>query len=120
MTDIIQQEIEKCVDFPSYLELSKNVTNPVGLLTLSFIRLHPHAPKSDIEGLGGRMAKLWVMSHKDTGYLLKLIWDTSSANIAGSHLNYIQSILQKNKNGYARPMYPQKPVLTGHAGMEVE
>ena len=115
MTDVIQLEIEKCISFPDYLELSKAVTNPVGMITLSFMRLHRHAPKSDMEALGGRIAKLWVMAHKDTGYLLKLIWDTSSANIAGSHLNYIQAIL--GKNGVYRAA-PKK--LEGHAGMRTE
>jgi hypothetical protein len=115
MTDIIQQEIEKCISFPDYLKLSKAVSNPVGFLTLSFARLHPHAPNSDMESLGGRMAKLWVMAHKDTGYLLKLIWDTSSANIAGSHLNYIQGIL--GKNGVTRVL-PKR--LEGHAGMRTD
>jgi hypothetical protein len=115
MTDIIQQEIEKCISFPDYLALSNAVNNPVGLLTLSFARLHPHAPKPDVESLGGRIAKLWVIANKDTGYFLKIIWDTSSANIAGSHLNYIQGIL--NKNGVTRVL-PKR--LEGHAGMRTE
>lgn len=115
MADIIQQEIEKCISFPDYLELSKAAVNSVGFLTLTFMRLHPHTTKSDIEGLGGRIAKLWAMHGKDTGYLLKLIWDTSSANIAGSHLNYIQAILCKN--GFQRTA-PKK--LEGHAGMRTE
>lgn len=115
MSDVIQNEMEKCISFPGYLALSKEVVNPVGFLTLTFMRLHPHAPKSDMEALGGRIAKLWVMAHKDTGYFLKIIWDTSSASIAGSHLNYIQGIL--NKNGVTR--VPPKR-LEGHAGMRTE
>lgn len=112
MTNIIQQEITNCISFPQYLSLSKEATDKVGVLVLCFRRLHPHAPIEDFKNLGGRVAGLWVKSHKDTGYLLKIIWDTSSANISGSHLNYIQGILTKCS-------VSRVPPLTGHAGMEV-
>jgi hypothetical protein len=88
-------EIKNCVSFPEYLSLSKESVNKVGILVTVFQRLHPHAPKEDSENLGGRMARLWAETHKDTGYLVKIIWNTSSDNIAGSHLNYIQAIIKK-------------------------
>jgi hypothetical protein len=115
MPDVIQQEIDKCISFPEYLALSKAISNKVGFLILAFIRLHPHAPPEDLAVVGGRMAKIWVIASKDTGYLLKIIWDTSSANISGSHLNYIQGIFNKNGSVMRTP-----PRLEGHAGMRTE
>jgi hypothetical protein len=112
-------DIKDCIDFPDYLELSKEVSNKVGFLTTVFQRVHHHAPIEDFENLGGRVAQLWVKSHKDTGYLLKVFWDTSSVNPVGSHLNFIQGILQKKYNGYAKPLYPQ-PKESSHAGMETD
>jgi hypothetical protein len=114
-------DIKDCVTFSDYLVLSKESSNKVGILVTIFQRLHPYAPETDFINLGGRIAQLWAKSYKDTGYLLKIIWDTSSDNIAGSHLNYIQAILQKqNKiNSYTRLPKPTGK-LTGHAGMETD
>ena len=89
-------EVNDCVSFVDYIRLSKEVTDKVGFLTLAFKRLHPHAPADDLIGLGGRIAQLWSQKcHKDTGYLLEVIWVTGAKNPNGSHLNYIQAILNK-------------------------
>jgi hypothetical protein len=88
-----------CISFPDYLKASAEATNKVGFLILAFQRLHPHAPAEDLAGLNGRMAQLWTIAHKDTGYLLKIIWISAAEGIAGSHLNYIQGILTKKNGG---------------------
>ena len=90
-------EITDCVSFVDYLELSKEATDKVGFLVLCFKRLHVKAPKEDFINIGGRIAKLWVLAHKDTGYLLEVIWCASAKPCNGSHLNYIQAILGKQK-----------------------
>ena len=106
-----------CVSFPEYLKASAEATNKVGFLLLAFQRLHPHAPAEDFEKLSGRIAQLWTLAHKDTGYLLKVIWVSAAEGIAGSHLNYIQGMLAK-KNGYTRPAYKPNQAA-GHARMDV-
>jgi hypothetical protein len=47
----------------------------------------------------GRMGRIYTLAHKDTGYVVKVIWDTAANGIAGSHLNYIQAIIQKKPQG---------------------
>jgi len=64
--------------------------NKVGFLVDMFKAYHAHAPPEDFENLGGRLAGILNGVSKDYLYLAKQIWDTSSADIAGSHLNYIQ------------------------------
>ena len=96
-------EITDCISFVDYIKLSKEVTNKVGFLTMAFKRLHPHAPADDLVNVGGRIAALWARSHKDTGYLLELIWVTAAKNPNGSHLNYIQAILDKKTNDKKQP-----------------
>jgi len=88
-------EVNECISFVDYIRLSKEVTDKVGFLTLAFKRLHPHAPADDLISLGGRIAGIWSKCHKDTGYLLEVIWVTAAKNPNGSHLNYIQAILNK-------------------------
>jgi len=70
----------------------------LGLLVEEFSFHHQKAPPEDFENLGGRVAGLLKQVSNDYGYLAKIIWDTSSANIAGSHLNYIQGRLRKDKS----------------------
>lgn len=91
-------EVTDCISFVNYIHLSKEVTDKVGFLTLAFKRLHPHAPADDLLNTGGRIASLWVKCHKDTGYLLELIWVTAAKNPNGSHLNYIQAIINKQSD----------------------
>jgi hypothetical protein len=88
-------EVTECVSFVDYIKLSREVTDKVGFLTLTFKRLHPHAPADDLINLGGRIAGMWSKGHKDTGYLLEVIWVTAAKNPNGSHLNYIQAIINK-------------------------
>jgi hypothetical protein len=88
-------EIIDCVSFVDYIKLSKEVTDKVGLLTMAFKRLHPHCPADDLVNTGGRIAGIWVKCHKDTGYLMEVIWVTAAKNPNGSHLNYIQAIITK-------------------------
>ena len=64
--------------------------NKVGFLVDMFKAYHAHAPPEDFENLGGRLAGILNGVSKDYLYLARQIWDTSSADIAGSHLNYIQ------------------------------
>ena len=92
----------ECVSFPDYLKASAEVPNKIGFLMGAFQRLHPHAPVEDLTGLSGRIAQLWTLAHKDTGYLLKIIWVSAAEGIAGSHLNYIQGIL--TKKSYVGPV----------------
>jgi hypothetical protein len=105
--------IDKCITFQDYIGLAQGASNKVGILVDCCIRLHPKMPLEDVKEIGGRMAKLWVSCNKDTGYLLKLIWDSSSVGIAGSHLNYIQGMIRGNKK------VPFKSEAGDHAGMEV-
>jgi predicted phage replisome organizer len=69
--------------------------NQVGFLVSAFKILHPDAPASDMEQAGGRLATLWSAKNRDGGYLLQVIWETSSRSINGSHLNYIQALLAR-------------------------
>jgi hypothetical protein len=93
----MDKNIESCVSFSDYLGLSKEATNKAGFLVLCFKRLHSNAPKEDFINTGGRIAKLWVLANKDTGYLLEIIWCASAKPCNGSHLNYIQAMLSKPK-----------------------
>jgi len=76
--------------------------NKVGFLVQVFKAFHAHAPPEDFEDLGGRLAGVLKLISNDYGYLLKLIWDTASVAIAGSHLNYIQGKIRGEKKGVAK------------------
>jgi hypothetical protein len=89
-------EITNCIKFKDYLRMSKEVTDKVGFLTLVFKRLYEDMPESDLVNTGGRIAQLWSLCHKDTGYFLKILWIASSESPCGSYLNYIQAIIKKN------------------------
>lgn len=90
-------KIENCITFKDYNFLSKNSKNKVGFLMECFKRLHSDAPEEDFDNLNGKMARIWILLRRDTGYAIKVIWDTCSANIVGSHINYILAIVNKNK-----------------------
>lgn len=98
--------------FTDYLNLSKESNDKVGFLTLFFKKLHRYAPQEDFVGTGGRIAKIWVLANKDTGYLLEIIWCASAKAINGSHLNYIQAIVNKSECGYGRPQPKKNEVKT--------
>lgn len=72
--------------------------NKVGFLVEVFKGLHSRAPPGDFENLGGRLAGILKTVSNDYPYLLKLIWDTRSIKIAGSHLNYIQGKIRGAKS----------------------
>lgn len=77
-------------------ELNKS-KNKIGFLVEIFKALHSWAPPGDSENLGGRLAGILKTISNDHLYLLGLIWNTSSVEIKGSHLNYIQGILRGGK-----------------------
>lgn len=72
------------------------------VLVDAFRALHPGAPREDLGGLGGRLAGMLHQRPGDGGYILKLIWDTASVSIAGSHLSYIQGCLRRLTDGQRR------------------
>lgn len=76
------------------LNKSKNKT---GFLVEVFKEVHSRAPPGDFENLGGRIAGILKTISNDHLYLLGLIWDTSSVEIKGSHLNYIQGKIRGKK-----------------------
>lgn len=89
--------------FFDWLEKLKQNQNKVGVLTEAFKLLHSKAPPEDFEVLGGRMANLFKVANKDAGNLLRIIWETAAADIAGSHLSFIQGKLRVNTGKKARP-----------------
>ena len=78
-------------DWKAYLDKS---ANKVGILMEAFRSLHRTAPDMDWQNTGGRIAVLLTLANHDPGYLLRIIWETAPADIAGSHLNYIQGYLR--------------------------
>ena len=90
-----ERDLDKVKTFNQYKELSLGVVDKVGFLVDVFKILHDTAPKEDFINTGGRIAKLWVLANKDTGYLLEIIWCASAKPCNGSHLNYIQAMLSK-------------------------
>jgi hypothetical protein len=102
-------EITNCIKFKDYLRMSKEVSDKVGFLTLVFKRIYNEIPESDLINTGGRIAQLWSLCHKDTGYFLKILWVASSESPSGSYLNYIQAIIKKNTNTTVKQIN-QQPV----------
>jgi len=78
-------------------ELNKS-KNKIGVLVDAFKACHVRAPPADFENLGGRLAGILKTISNDYNYLLELIWDTRSIEIAGSHLNYIQGRIRGAKS----------------------
>ena len=81
-------------------ELSKvnKKGNKIAFLIDSFKFYHSNAPLEDFQNVGGRLAGILKTISNDYLYLLKLIWDSSSTEIAGSHLNYIQGMIGGKKD----------------------
>lgn len=105
-TNISTKEIENGENshFPSinpsfsFFKLSLNKgDNPVAVLCDAFKKWHSDAPPEDFEALGDRIAGIAKTVSKDYGYILKLMWDSCSTSITGSHLNYIQGIIREKK-----------------------
>jgi len=78
-------------DWKEYLDKS---ANKVGILMEAFRSLHRTAPDMDWQNTGGRIAVLLTLAGHDPGYLLRVMWETAPADIAGSHLNYLQGYLR--------------------------
>ena len=95
--------IECCFTFADYRNVMDTIDNHVGFLVNAFKRIHSSAPVSDFENAGGRLGKLWASNNRDTGYILKIMWDTASESIAGSHLSYIQGKLKRVQNPHKDP-----------------
>jgi hypothetical protein len=91
--------------FKGTLESTDN-GNRVGVLVNAFKEWHTNAPQEDIENCGNRFAGM-LKTTNDATFILSKIWDTSSREIVGSHLNYIQGCLkQKTKdNKDSKPNY---------------
>ncbi len=88
-------ELTDCVRFQDYTLFVRSSKNVIAALTNILARLHD-LPPEDFENTMGRMGRIWTLANKDSGYLVKIFWDTATHSIAGSHLNYIQAIVQKN------------------------
>jgi len=83
--------------YREYRDLVKKTNNPIGALVMAFKELHDDAPVQDFEDLGGRMAGICKYNRNDYGLVMKIVWDTCSCGINGSHLNYIQAMITRNK-----------------------
>ena len=87
---ILGRVINPIRDYASAKAQLKAAKNKIGFLVECFNAFHAHAPPEDFKNLGGRIAQIAKSVSNDYGYVLKLIYDTGAASIAGSHLNYIQ------------------------------
>lgn len=94
-------QITECVKFQDYVLFVRSSKNVIAALTNILGRLHD-LPQEDYENTMGRMGRIYTLAHKDTGFIVKVIWDTASNGIAGSHLNYIQAVIQKKPQGLKR------------------
>lgn len=98
--------LTECTKFNDYLVYIRQGKNVVAELTNVLARLHDLPPEDFVNTIG-RMGNIWTLANRDTGYLMKIIWNTASDGIAGSHLSYIKAILLKRKeiNGYGKSKY---------------
>ena len=78
--------------------ISKNGCNKVGVLVNAFKAWHSKAPPEDFKDCGNRIAAMLKQCNQDYGFLLKQIYVSGTNSIAGSHLNYIQGILRREKS----------------------
>ena len=90
--------VTDCVRFQDYTLYVRSSKNVIAALTNVLGRLHD-LPPEDYENIMGRMGRIYTAANRDTGFVVKVIWDTASNGIAGSHLNYIQAIIQKKPQG---------------------
>jgi phage replication O-like protein O len=95
--------------FKDWLAYLNDSNNKVGVLIEAFKVFHIHAPDQDWENIGGRMGQLFTLANKDAGYLLRIMWETAAADIAGSHLNFIQGRLRKESHGATKGISRQLP-----------
>jgi hypothetical protein len=97
--------------FRDWKERLRVGNNAVGVLVDAFRALHPDAPEDDLKDPGGRLGAIMKTCSGDAGYVLKLIWDSSSGSIAGSHLNYIQGQIRREhgtRRGYNQSRVPKR------------
>ena len=84
-----------------YLKNLNQSTNKIAYLVYAFKRLHDYYindEQDESKDAFSFMGKIWKNANKDYGYLMKVIWDTSSISIAGSHLTYInKTIIERRK-----------------------
>ena len=86
--------------FKEWLQELHHAPNKVAVLARAFTTWHSSAPPEDLDPnrLHGRMGKIFTTANRDGGYLLRQIWETAAADIAGSHLSYIQARLKRQSN----------------------
>ena len=89
---------ESPLDFFAFKEKLNNGSNKVGILVTGFKVWHPGAPPEDFANCGNRIAGMLKQMNNDYGFLLEKIYQSGSKSIAGSHLNYIQGILRREKS----------------------
>ena len=93
---LLLTSLGNCFSFEDYRNLMEAYPDKVAFLVDAFKRLHSEATEEDFQKCGGRIAGMWGKKGHDTGFILKVIWDTSSVHPAGSHLDYIHKILFGN------------------------
>jgi hypothetical protein len=93
-----------CFTFEHYRNLMEVYPDQIAFLITAFKKLHSNAPDIDMQKCGGRLAGMYGKKGNDTGYILKVIWDTASVGITGSHLDYINAVLFRGHG----------PKVTGH------
>ena len=93
--------INKETNLNDYLQLLNKSDNKIAYLVYAFKRLHDYYvndEQDESKDAYSFMGKIWKNANKDYGYLMKVIWDTSTASIAGSHLNYInKTVIERRK-----------------------
>jgi hypothetical protein len=102
-----------CFTFNDYQNLLEVYPDKVAFLVNAFKKLHSNAPDIDLEKCGGRLAGMYGKKGKDAGYILKVIWDTASIGISGSHFDYIDAVLFKGHDGK-----PHKNLNTSNVGRD--
>lgn len=93
--------INKEKNLSDYLKHLKDSPNKIAYLVYAFTRLHDYYTndeQDESKDAYSFMGKIWKNANKDYGYLMKIIWDTSSVTIAGSHLTYInKTVIERKK-----------------------
>ena len=81
--------------FSSFQNALRNGGNKVSVLVMAFKNWHKDAPQEDFDHdlLYGYIGKMAKRLNGDYGYFLKILWDTVTCSISGSHLNYINAMI---------------------------
>ena len=75
-------------DWEKKLNAQSNRSKKIGVLVEAFRNLHSRAPSEDFKKAGDRLG--YMAKGGNEGYVLKLLWQSASEDIKGSHLDYIQ------------------------------